>query len=86
MKRCCLYFALMLLIAACDTGKKKTYSELVKQGLGKGVREDSLFLGIYLGMSSKDFYGHCWELNKKGVIRGRAGFMPSEDEGISRCF
>jgi len=68
MKRCCFYFALILLIAACDADKKKTYPELVKQELGKGIRNDSLFLGIYLGMSSKDFYGHCWELNKTGII------------------
>ena len=68
MKRCCLYVALILLIMACNAGKKKTYSELVKQELAKGIRQDSLFLGIFLGMSSKNFYGHCWELNKKGVI------------------
>ena len=68
MKRCCFYFALMLLISACDADNTKTYPELVKQELGKGVRNDSLFLGLYLGMSSKDFYGHCWELNKNGII------------------
>jgi len=68
MKRCCLYFAMILLIAACNGGKQKTYSELVKQDRAKGERKDSIFLGIYLGMSSKNFYGHCWELNKTGLI------------------
>ena len=69
MRQCCLYVVMTLLITACGNGSKKTYPELVKQELGKGVREDSVFLGIYLGMSSKDFFGHCWELNKKGIIR-----------------
>ena len=68
MKQYCFYVAMILMITSCGSGGKKTYPELVKQELGKGVREDSLFLGIYLGMNSKDFYGHCWELNKKGII------------------
>ena len=29
---------------------------------------DSLFLGIYLGMDQKDFYDHCWELNRLKVF------------------
>ena len=68
MRRCFFYFAMILLIAACDADQEKSYPELVKKELAKGIRNDSLFLGIYLGMSNKDFYGHCWELNKKGVI------------------
>jgi hypothetical protein len=34
----------------------------------KEIREDSLFLGIYFGMTNKDFFTHCWELNKKGIL------------------
>ena len=41
----------------------------MKEELAKGVRYDSLFLGIYLGMPQKEFYMHCWQLNKKGLIR-----------------
>jgi hypothetical protein len=26
-------------------------------------------MGIYLGMPEKDFYMHCWNLNKKGLIK-----------------
>jgi hypothetical protein len=39
------------------------------QELASGVRYDSLFMGIYLGMSEKEFYTHCWKLNKEGLIR-----------------
>ena len=52
---------------AADTDTEK-YERLVKKELARGVREDSLFLGIKFGMASKDFYAHCWELNKKGLI------------------
>jgi hypothetical protein len=37
--------------------------------LAKNIRKDSIFFGIYLGMPAKDFYTHCWELNKTGLIR-----------------
>lgn len=48
---------------------KAKYERKLKNELAKGVRYDSLFLGLYLGMPEKDFYIHCWELNKKGIIR-----------------
>ncbi|MBX2945448.1 MAG: hypothetical protein KF725_06420 [Cyclobacteriaceae bacterium] len=36
--------------------------------MASGIRYDSIFLGIKFGMSQKDFYTHCWELNKQGLI------------------
>jgi len=48
---------------------KAKYERKLRNELAKGVRYDSLFLGLYLGMPEKDFYIHCWELNKKGLIR-----------------
>jgi len=35
----------------------------------KGIQQDSLFLGITFGMTSKEFYAHCWELNKQELIK-----------------
>jgi hypothetical protein len=51
------------------TGCKTDYEKLVDRELKKGIRKDSIFLGINLRMSSKDFYAHCWELNKQKIIR-----------------
>jgi hypothetical protein len=48
---------------------KSRYERRLKHELSTGQRYDSLFLGLYLGMPEKDFYIHCWELNKKGIIR-----------------
>ena len=45
-----------------------SYDRLVTSELAKGKKMDSLFLGIKFGMTSKEFYAHCWELNKQGVI------------------
>jgi len=56
-----------LLLTACSP--RQRYEHRLKHELGSGVREDSLFMGLYLGMHSKDFFTHCWKLNKKGLIR-----------------
>ncbi len=57
------------LILGCEISKNKsTYEELLTSELGKEIRYDSLFLGIQFGMSQKDFYAHCWKLNKQGKI------------------
>ena len=57
----------ILLLSQCS--QKAKYESLVKEGLESGVRHDTLFLGLYLGMSSEEFYKKCWELNKEGLIR-----------------
>jgi len=58
---------LLLTISGCT--KKAKYENWVERELASGVRQDSLFLGLKLGMTSKNFYAHCWELNKQGLIR-----------------
>jgi len=57
----------ILLTAGCNPGER--YRQKLKKELARGVRCDSLFLGLYLGMEQKDFYSQCWKLNKKGLIR-----------------
>ena len=64
-----LCFIIIYVVACRDkTGGLKEYEALKKKEIASGKREDSLFFGIYLGMPSKDFYFHCWELNKKGMF------------------
>jgi hypothetical protein len=63
---------LMLLVSGCiisGCSPRSKYERRLKQELASGVRCDSLFFGLYLGMPEKDFYLHCWQLNKKGLIR-----------------
>jgi hypothetical protein len=54
-------------ISGCSP--KTKYERMLKHELASGVRYDSLFMGIYFGMPEKDFYTHCWNLNKKGFIK-----------------
>ena len=51
---------------SCETSP---YLILEKKELSSGVRYDSLFLGVKFGMSSEEFYSHCWELNKQELIK-----------------
>ena len=62
---------LLILFASVVPGctPKAKYERLLKRELASGIRHDSIFFGIYLGMEQKDFYLHCWELNHKGLIR-----------------
>lgn len=58
-----------VVLTACQS----EYERRVAQELASGARQDSLFLGISFGMTPKDFYAHCWELNKQGLIREGSG-------------
>lgn len=60
--------ALALGVWSCSSTPTDEYNKLVKKELAKGTRSDSLFLGIKFGMTSKEFYGFCWEMNKKGIL------------------
>ena len=70
------FLILGCLISRCTP--KARYERMLKHELASGIRHDSLFMGIYLGMPQKDFYAHCWALNKKGL------FMAGENNATVR--
>ena len=59
--------AIAVSLSSCLSEGEK-YTKLVKTELAKGNKVDSLFMGISFGMTSKAFFVHCWELNKKGIF------------------
>ena len=69
MNKIIIAISLAFFIIACKNDSKLTYQDIEKRELARGVRYDSLFLGMHLGMPTKEFYTHCWELNKRNVIR-----------------
>ena len=62
-----------VLVTSCS--RKSEYDKLVERELASNVKQDSLFFGIRFGMNRKDFYTHCWELNKQGFFTNGAGNM-----------
>ena len=62
---------LLLIFIACvgcqQSGTEK-YKALVKTELASNKKVNDIFFGIKLGMLNKDFYMHCWNMNKQGVF------------------
>ena len=72
-----MFLALVFAYTSCT--QKSEYQKLVDAELATNIRQDSLFLGISLQMGSKDFFGHCWELNKQGILTNGVGSMVKYD-------
>lgn len=71
MKKTILLLVPLMIIGFFISGctLKTKYDRKLKHELASGVRNDSMFLGIYLGMPDKDFYTRCWELNHRGLVK-----------------
>jgi hypothetical protein len=50
-------------LTSCEESTARRYKLLEKNELASGIRQDSLFKGIYLGMSRKDFREYCYYMN-----------------------
>jgi len=55
---------IVLLFASCQSH----YEKVEKEELASGKVSNELFLGLELGMTKKDFYTTCWDLNKEGIL------------------
>jgi len=53
-----------LILVSCES----EYSKAVKNGLTSGEIHDDLFLGLKMGQTQKEFFDHCWSLNKKNLV------------------
>jgi len=63
-------FILGIIACACESD----YTKLVKSELAKGIRKDSILLGISLGNTRNEFYGKCFDLNKRHVVAEGANY------------
>jgi hypothetical protein len=63
------YPASLFLIAIFFSGCfQSDYTKLVKSELAKGIRKDSILLGIKFGDTRQDFFGRCFDLNKQHLV------------------
>ncbi len=70
MKGIVIVFLVIVLTSCNDSGK---YHKLVEQELASNIRNDTLLQDIRFGMNKREFFAHCWELNKKGVFKEGSG-------------
>jgi hypothetical protein len=60
----------VLLFSGCESD----YTKLVKSELAKGIRKDSILLGIRFGDTRNEFNGKCFDLNKQHLaMEGEGG-------------
>lgn len=64
-----LFLTIGIIFTACES----EYSSTVKRELKTGVVYDDLILGLKLEQTQKDFYDHCWQLNKQGIVSQGSG-------------
>lgn len=60
--------AFLLIYPACNTPAAR-YERLLKQESKKTARQDSLWLGLYLGMTDSAFFADCLQLNHRQILR-----------------
>jgi len=65
------FLALCIFLSRCV---QSDYTKLVKSELAKGVRHDSILLGIHFGDTQKEFRDQCFSLNKKHLTTEGPGF------------
>ena len=59
---------LIAIILFAVIGCQSEYDEYVKKEMASSVFHDSLIFDMRLGMTKKDFYAVCWDLNKQQII------------------
>lgn len=64
-----LLIGVLLIMSACQS----EYQQAVKGGLSSGIIHEDLILGMKMGMTKKEFYSHCWQLNKEKKIHQGSG-------------
>jgi hypothetical protein len=63
-----LFIVLLTLMACSGDSEMNKYKKFVRNELASDKRVDSIFFGIHFGMTQKNFFTHCWEMNKKGLL------------------
>jgi hypothetical protein len=66
MKRVSILILLIATILACQP--KSEYELIKERELSSGKLVEDLFLDLRFGMGRKEFFGTCWEHNKKGIL------------------
>lgn len=59
----------MTIMSSCQS----EYEKMRSRELASGVRQDSIFFGLYMGMPSEDFFARCLELNRQHILTNNAG-------------
>jgi hypothetical protein len=62
------FLMIVVLQLACGQSSLDVYNDQVEKELTSNKKVNDIFMGISFGMTSKEFYMHCWDMNKKGLF------------------
>lgn len=62
-------FIIAILLLSCKESIEGRYKKYEKSELAKGVRKDSLFMGLYFQMTKEDFRTYCFDMNLEGKFK-----------------
>lgn len=60
--------ALFLLISTSIACNQSQYDKVVKRELATGKEYNEMMFDMNIGLSKKEFYGKCWQLNKEKLV------------------
>jgi hypothetical protein len=63
-----VFIVVVSTMVSCKESTGEAYRRLVKEELAKNKRSDTLFMGVRFGMTGKEFFAYCWDMNKKGLF------------------
>ena len=67
-----IYVILVILLYLCS-GCKSEYQRAIETGLASGEIHENLVLDMKVGWTKKEFFSHCWKMNKEGKIHQGGG-------------
>jgi len=63
-------FFICLMVYGCNSSSDiERYQELISSELNTGIKKDSIFLELKLGMTVTSFYEYCWKMNAKKLFQ-----------------
>ena len=62
----CIVLAILIALLGCKSDTDLV--ALAQRELKSGVINDSLFLGLRFGMERREFFDHCWKINRQGIV------------------
>lgn len=66
-------FLCIIILGVSLVSCKSEYQQYVEEEMATGITNDSLIFDMRMGLTKKEFYSLCWDLNSKGLVRQGPG-------------
>lgn len=85
-----IFYLILTIVTFVFIGCKSEYQRAIEKGLSTGIVHEDLILDMKVGWTRKEFYAHCWDLNKEEKISQGSGnkyaryyVKPGEYHGVT---